>query len=346
MSSNKDRVTHLLNKNILYMSEKSFKIIGVGSPIVDSLAKVSEDFVAGIEGAKGGMELLSSDEIASLISCIEAEVTQAPGGSAGNTIFAMSRLGDKTTFLGKLGNCDSADFYKNELSKLGGNTERFKIGSVPNGRCVSLVTPDSERTMRTDLGAAMTLSPDEISAEDFKDCQHAHIEGYVLFNRDLTYKVLKSAKEAGCTISVDLASFEVVGAANDILKDLLKDYVDVVFANEDEVRALLGDREDYPEMAKELAKLCKVGVVKIGKDGSFVAEGDQVTPIEPVVAANAIDTTAAGDFWAAGFLHGWLEGKPHLESGKFGSILGANVVQVMGSVLSDDTWSAIKGEVN
>lgn len=327
------------------MAEKQFKIIGVGSPIVDSLAQVSEEFVANIDGAKGGMELLTSDQIDALIESIEGNVTQAPGGSAGNSIFAMSRLGDSTTFLGKLGNCKSAEFYKSEFAKLGGDTNRFKTGDVPNGRCVSLVTPDSERTMRTDLGAAMTLSPDEISASDFEGCQHAHIEGYVLFNRDLTFKVLKSAKEAGCTISVDLASFEVVGAAKDILEDLLKDYVDVVFANEDEAKALLGDREDYPEMAKELAKLCKVGVVKIGKDGSFVAEGEEVTTIAPVIAKNAIDTTAAGDFWAAGFLHGWLDGKSHLESGRNGSILGASVVQVMGSVLPESTWDAIRSEL-
>jgi sugar/nucleoside kinase (ribokinase family) len=256
----------------------------------------------------------------------------------------MSRLGDKTTFLGKLGNCDSAEFYKAELAKLGGDTSRFKYADVANGRCVSLVTPDSERTMRTDLGAAMTLGADEVSAADFADCQHAHIEGYVLFNRDLAIQVLKSAKEAGCTVSLDLASFEVVGAAKDILADLLRDYVDVVFANEDEAKAFLGDRNDYPEMAKELATLCRVGVVKIGKDGSFVAEQDSVTTISPIVA-KAIDTTAAGDFWAAGFLHGWLSGKEHATSGRYGSILGAEVVQVMGSVLSEATWDNIRAEV-
>ena len=204
------------------MSEiKTYDIIGVGSPTVDLLAHVTDDFVASIEGEKGGMELVDSDTIHKLVNDIDGDVVQAPGGSAANTLFALSRLGAAGTILGKIGNCDSAEFYKSSFLNTGGDPSRFKIGEVANGRCLSLITPDSERTLRTDLGAAMTLAPDEVTAEDFKNCRHAHIEGYLLFNRDLMSKVLDSAKSAGCTVSLDMASFEVVNASKDVLPDIL-----------------------------------------------------------------------------------------------------------------------------
>ncbi len=322
------------------MSNTTFDLIGVGSPVVDSLAQVSEAFVASIPGDKGGMELVDSQTIGELMAKVDAALTEAPGGSAGNTAVAVAHLGLPTTFLGKLGNDAGGEFYKDRFLALGGDASRFKIGEVPNGRCLSLVTPDSERTMRTDLGAAMTLSPDEISVEDFKGCRHAHIEGYILFNRDLMFKVLNSAKAAGCTISIDLASFEVVGATKDILADILTEYVDVVFANEEEAGALF-DSKDYEKMVADLAGMCEVAVVKLGKAGSLIQQGDKLERIAPNVV-QAVDTTGAGDLWASGFLYGWLRGRPLAECGRNGSILGAEIVQVMGAAIPQERWPEIK----
>lgn len=327
------------------MSKYDFEIIGVGSPIVDSLAHVTEDFLSTIEGEKGGMLLVNAEQIKALVKRVTTPIIEAPGGSAGNTIFALSRLGTATTFLGKIGNDAVAEFFKKAYAGMGGNTERFKIGNVPNGRCLSLVTPDSERTMRTDLGAAMTLAPEEVSAEDFAGCKHAHIEGYLLFNRDLLRAVLDAAKAAGCTISLDLASFEVVGACIDVLPEILKNDIDIVFANEDEAAAFCGAGKSYEDMAQELATLCSIAVVKLGKDGSLICTDAAITRVEPIVVDNVTDTTAAGDFWAAGFLYGWLQGKSLQAAGTCGSILGAEVVQVMGSVLKDSTWEDIKSRI-
>ena len=154
-------------------------------------------------------------------------------------------MGASCSFLGKIGNCEEGAFYRDSFAKLGGDITRFKVGSISNGRCLSLVTPDGERTMRTDLGAAMSLSPDEISVSDFVGCTHAHIEGYLLFNESLMLRVIESAKEAGCTISLDLASFEVVNATKSILPGILRNYVDIVFANEEEAAAFTDINEDY-----------------------------------------------------------------------------------------------------
>lgn len=322
-----------------------FTLIGVGSPIVDAIAQVEDSFIEHIDGDKGGMVLVDSATIASLIEQVPGGTIAAPGGSAGNTLFALARMGASTSFLGKIGNCSQGTFYRERFAQLNGDSTRFKIGEVPNGRCLSLVTPDSERTMRTDLGAAMTLSPDEISVDDFAGCKHAHIEGYLLFNEALMMRVLDCAKAAGCTISLDLASFEVVNATKNILPSILKNYVDIVFANEEEGHAYTGISDDYIAMAKALAELCTIAAIKVGAHGSYIAHAGTVEKIEPVHAAHVIDTTGAGDLWAAGFLFGWSQQRPLAECAKIGSILGAAVVQEQGSVLPEHIWQDILSQV-
>jgi sugar/nucleoside kinase (ribokinase family) len=316
-------------------------IIGIGSPIVDTIARVDEPFIEQIDGDKGGMVLVDAPTITALIGSLPSAALATPGGSAGNTLFALARMGASTSFLGKIGNCSEGQFYRDCFNKLGGDSTRFKVGDIPNGRCLSLVTPDGERTMRTDLGAAMTLSPDEISADDFSGCSHAHIEGYLLFNEALMRKVLESSKKAGCTISLDLASFEVVNATKAVLPDILRDYVDIVFANEEESAAYTGLDGEHAEMAKQLSELCEIAAVKVGAHGSYIAKAGSVEKVEPMHAAHVIDTTGAGDLWAAGFLYGWLQNRPLNECAKNGSILGAAVVQEQGSVLPEHVWQDI-----
>jgi len=322
------------------------KIIGVGSPIVDAIAQIEESFLhENVQGAKGGMELVDAEGIANLLAHIDHPPAESPGGSAGNTLFALAKMGIASAFLGKIGNDAIGAFYRERFEELGGDPARFKVGDVPNGRCVSLVTPDGERTMRTDLGAAMTLSPDEIDVPDFEGCTHAHLEGYLLFNRDLMFKVIHSAKKAGCRISLDLASFEVVDAARDILPDLLRDYVDIVFANEEEAEAFTGKKGDHAEMARELAQYCDIAVVKVGADGSFVAQGDAIHRVDALKVDTVVDTTGAGDLWAAGFLFGLLSDRPLDECARIGSLLGATVVQRDGSMIEDSAWEKIMREV-
>lgn len=325
--------------------QKKTTLIGVGSPIVDAIAQVDESFVANIAGDKGGMLLVDTATLTALIEGLPQAAVAAPGGSAGNTLFALTRMGAATGFLGKTGNCSDGAFYRDRFAQLGGDPSRFKIGTLSNGRCLSLVTPDGERTMRTDLAAAMTLTPEEISSADFADYAHAHIEGYLLFNEALMRRVLESAKAAGCTISLDLASFEVVNATKSILPELLRDYVDIVFANEEEGSAYTGIAEDYPAMARQLAEVCEIAAVKIGAHGSYIAQAGEVEKIDPMHAARVIDTTGAGDLWAAGFLYGWSQERPLAECARIGSILGAAVVQEQGSVLPEHVWHDILNSI-
>lgn len=325
------------------MSQRTIDLIGVGSPILDILAQVEDDFLMEhVSGAKGGMELVDSMAMGQMIGKIAGPLVQAPGGSAANSVVGAQRLGLRTSFLGKVGNDATAAFYEQGFQSLGTDVRRFKRAEVSNARCLSLVTPDSQRTMRTDLGAAMTMQPEEISPDDFEGCRHAHIEGYQLFNPALMQKILASAKAAGCTISLDLASFEVVRASGDSLKAILKNDVTVVFANEDEGEAFTGLKDDYEGMARALGELCEIAVVKMGKDGAWIANKGGLIRVQPVRVEHAVDTTGAGDLWAGGFLYGWLRGLPLEECGRIGSLLGSEVVQVMGAAIPEERWEVIR----
>ena len=328
------------------MLNTSFELVGVGSPIIDVLARIPDSFLEQVGGEKGGMVLTDADTIGKWMAQLPEPFEEAPGGSSGNTIFAAARLGVRTTFIGKTGNDAGGTFYRERLKALGGDATRFKTGTIPNGRCLSLITPDSERTLRTDLGAAATLSPEEITPADFIGCSHAHIEGYLLFNPDLMQAVLKSAKSANCTISLDLASFEVVKAAGETLPELLREYVDLVFANEDEAAAFHGGQDTLGNYAAELAELCDLAVVKAGADGAWIAKGTEVFHTKAIPGITAVDTTGAGDFWAAGFLAGWLNGKPLEVCADWGARLGAEIVQVIGAELPDENWDQIKKDLS
>src|SRR5690606_12481327 len=191
------------------------------------------------------------DEMQRIISRLEGDPAYSTGGSAANATYNASRLGLRTTFLGKLGNDPLAAVYRHAFERAGVDGSRFKHAEEANARCLALVTPDAQRTMRTCLGAAMTLSPAEISVTDFAACRHAHIEGYLVFNQALADAVLTSARAAGCTTSLDLSSFEVVNASRDWLFNQFRHGIDIVFANEDEIRTLFEDHtSSYDTLAR------------------------------------------------------------------------------------------------
>ncbi|MDO8544433.1 MAG: adenosine kinase [Opitutaceae bacterium] len=321
----------------------SFDLIGVGSPIMDLLARVPDDFLRQhVAGDKGGMVLVDAAEMQRIVGLLDGEPAYATGGSAANATFNAARLGLRATFLGKLGNDDLARVYRNIFETTGVDGSRFKSAHCANARCLALVTPDAQRTMRTCLAAAMTLSPAEITAADFQDCRHAHVEGYLVFNRALADAVLAAARAAGCTTSLDLSSFEVVNASRDWLFAQFHKGIDVVFANEDEIRALFQDHtSDYATLARRLAGLGVLAAVKVGRDGAWLAEGGELHRVEPVMVADVIDTNGAGDAWAAGFLFGHLRGWPLPNCGALASLLGAETVMHMGPIIPEAHWQIL-----
>ena len=325
------------------MSRHSFELLGVGNPIMDILAHVEDSFLKQhVAGEKGGMVLVDDADIVALLHRIGDRVAMMPGGAAANTTLGATKLGLRTAYLGKIGGDVTAEHYLANFTAAGGDASRFKRATLPNGRCLSMVTPDGQRTMRTHLGAAMTLHPDEVTLADFRGCRHAHIEGYLLFNPALADKVMATARAAGCTISLDLASFEVVNVARDWIFQQLREGVHIVFANEDEAKALFQQERDYETYARDLAQFGGIAAVKMGKDGAWVASGSDLHRVFPVSVERVVDTTGAGDAWAAGFLYGHLRGKSLAVAGAIGSMMGAETVQHLGASIPDVHWPRLR----
>lgn len=324
------------------MTDKQIKVLSAGSAILDILMNVEDSFIDGITGDKGGMELVDSSAIDAMITDAGTKTVKAPGGSAANTINGLAKLGIQTSLLGKIGRDNDGEYYKSCYEANGGDSSNFRYADVYTGRCLSLVTPDSERTMRTDLGAAMTMSPSDWDATAFEDCSHVHIEGYMLFNKPLTDHVIAMGKQSGCTISLDLASFEVVNAVKEFLPELLKNDIDIVFANEDEAKAFTG-LEGPVKALKVLSDYCDTAIVKVGKDGAYLSNKGTTAKVW-AKTVDAIDTTGAGDLWQAGFLFGFLQNHSLVTCGEYGSVLGAEVVQVMGASIPEERWAYIKDE--
>jgi sugar/nucleoside kinase (ribokinase family) len=328
----------------------SIDLIGVGAPVMDLVASVPEIFLAHAGGEKGGMVMVDANEIARLVALLPAPPAITPGGSAANTTFNANRLGLRTAFVGKLGSDELARTYRARFASAGVDPSRFKQADLPNARCLILTTPDAQRTMRTCLSATLTFSPEEVSPADFAGARHTHIEGYVLFNQALAEKILTSARAAGCTIGLSLASFEVVSAARDWLLGQLKQGLALVFANEDEARTLFPDlpaktSDDYAAHARRLASFGGTAAITLGKDGAWLAHGSELHRVAPVVVSDVIDTNGAGDAWAAGFLSAWLRDQPLPICGKVASFLGAQTVRHMGPVIPDAAWPAVADQV-
>ncbi|HOR50611.1 MAG TPA: adenosine kinase [Candidatus Hydrogenedentes bacterium] len=318
------------------------RILGVGSPIMDILAPVPDSFLEKISGAKGGMEWIKPDEMDALLAQMPEPPQRALGGSAANTVAALGRLGMPVALLGKIGRDADGDAYRAAFTASGGVEDSFKYDdSSPTGRCLSLITPDGERTMRTDLGAAMLIGKSDVSDRDFQQCRHVHLEGYGLFNCEYVFHLLQMAKAAGCTVSIDLASFEVVRDSMDVLPDLLKHYVEIVFANEDEAAAFSGN-PDPEEGLRALHACSPVAAVKLGKDGALIRTKDACCKVDAVPVARVIDTTGAGDCWAAGFLYGYLNGWSPEMCGEFASHVGAETVRSLGASPDAQGWTRIR----
>jgi sugar/nucleoside kinase (ribokinase family) len=310
---------------------------------MDLLARVEDSFLANVPGGKGGMVMVDDTEMARLLSLLPGSPAHATGGSAANATFNAARLGLRATFLGKLGNDEIANVYRRVYRENGVNTDRFKVGTIPNARSLILTTPDAQRTMRTNLGAVATFSPAEVSPADFAGCRHAHIEGYVVFNQALADAILASARAAGCTISIDLSSFEVVNASRAWLFSQFRKGLDVVFANEDEIRALFQDQTSgYDALARRLAELGVLAAVKVGKEGAWIAQEKHLHRIAPVTVANVVDTNGAGDAWAAGFLFGHLSGWSLPAAGALASLIGAETVMHMGPLIPKADFLMLK----
>jgi sugar/nucleoside kinase (ribokinase family) len=320
------------------------KVLGMGNALTDILLQIeNDDVLMELKLPKGGMQLIDQPKLTDLMSRFDFNnAIKVTGGSASNTINGITKLGLPAGFIGKIGTDEVGEFFLTDSVK-NGVEPLLGYSTLPSGNCTVLVSPDGERTMSTFLGAAADLNTDDLSEQLFEGYSIFHIEGYLVQNHELIRKAVTLAKQCGLLVSIDLASFNVVEHHLDFLKEIVSNYIDIVFANEDEARAFTG--KEPREALIHLAEHCTIAVVKIGKEGSFVKSGNAVSSIAPY-HANSIDTTGAGDLYAAGFLYGLSSGLALDICGKIGSLVSSKVVEVIGAKMSQDVWDEIKKQIN
>lgn len=319
------------------------KVLGMGNALVDIMIRIPDEQVFAEFGLlKGGMRLVDADFITRLLNRLSGlPVEKAPGGSAANSMNGIANLGLETGFIGKVADDELGAFMKTDMIRSGISPVLFH-GVAPTGIAVALITPDSERTFAVNLGCAIELSSSDISPEMFSGYDYFHIEGYLVQNKELLSKAIKLAKEAGALVSLDLASFDVVQEHLAFLNEIVENYVDIVFANEDEAKAFT--KRDPEPALHEISKVVSHAVVKIGEKGSMIKCGDQKHKIG-VVKANSIDTTGAGDLYAAGFLYGLAKKQPLETCGRIGALLAGKVIEIMGAKMPEERWKVIRSEV-
>ena len=316
------------------------KIIGIGNALVDVLVRLEDDSVLErMQLPKGGMTLIDEAQQKKLRACMEGlSIEKATGGSAGNTILALAHLGEKVGFVGKVGRDDLGKFYADNCKAVGIEARLLEC-DLPTGVANTFISPDRERTFGTHLGAAATLKPSDITPELFEDVTLAHIEGYLVQNHDLMETICQTAMEQSVQLSLDLASYNVVAADLPFFRHLVQDYIDIVFANQEEAAAFTG-KKDPLEALREIAAYKCLAVVKLGGKGASARLGDE----EVVVEANkvpVVDTTAAGDFFAGGFLYGLDKGVSLQECLRFGTLLAGKIIGVVGTKLPEETWNSL-----
>ncbi len=320
-------------------------ILGIGNALTDILAFLPDASLLKQYhlplGSMQHVDMETGDRIWASLKKIG--VQYVPGGSAANTITCTSIFGMPSGYIGKIGNDELGKLFKSSMKQYGVKTTMF-VGSKSSGRCMVFITgPNAERTFASYLGAALEMIPEELKPEYFEGYDYFHIEGYLVQNQDLISKAVQMAKDAGCIISLDMASYNVVESNSAFLHNLVDKYVDIVFANESESKAFT-KCEDIVEGLREIAKMCKIAIVKVGKDGSWVKSGDEEHYI-PAWPAKPIDGTGAGDTYAAGFLYAHSLGLPLKFCGEIGSIIAARVVEVVGTKIDVPRWRAAKKEI-
>lgn len=317
------------------------KIIGLGNALVDLLTYLPDDtFLHKHKLLAGSMTLVDAPTAQKLT--IEAQRFKQKvmsGGSAANTIYGLAMLNVTCGYIGKVGNDELGLIYKKDLENAGIKVHTIN-SSTPTGRALALITPGGERTFAVYLGAALELTSVDLQKEIVNDYDHMHIEGYLVQNHDLLIEALKMAKSLGLTVSLDLASYNVVAENFKFLREIMQQgWVDIVFANEEEAKAFTGQNPE--EALEELSTFCQTAVVKIGSKGSLIKINGKVYRID-AIRATAIDTTGAGDMYEAGYLCGLTRGYEPEKCGQLASFVAGRCVESEGARMPLNLWADIQ----
>ena len=310
-------------------------VVSIGNPLMDILIDVEEGFLKELNLVKGSMHLLNEEEIRKIEEQLDkGKIKLAPGGSEANTLNALSMLGHKVVYFGKVGQDDHGEKYHQKLMENGVISKVIKVEGM-TGKAVTFITPDSERTFATHLGVSVLLEDSEINEADIMEAKYFHLTGYILGGektRKAAMRALDIAKNNNVKICLDLADPNMVKMNKEVLELVAKEYADIIIANENEAKEFTNQEPE--EAINTLSEISEIAIIKLGKDGSLIKSKDKLIRIQGF-KAKAIDTTGAGDIYTAGFLYGLLNNLSLETSGKIASFIASKVVEVKGARLDN-----------
>jgi sugar/nucleoside kinase (ribokinase family) len=315
------------------MSKENLDLVGIGNAIVDVLTKTGDDFLRANKINKGTMTLIEADQAEALYAKM-GPGTEVSGGSAANTVAAFASMSGKAGYIGKVANDQLGSVFRHDIRAIGVAFETPALtDGPPTARCLILITPDAQRTMCTFLGACVWIAPSDLDEEMIKNSKVTYLEGY-LFDRPrakLTFrKASEIARGAGKKVALTLSDPFCVDRHRDEFLDLIKNGTDILFANEAELLSLY-KADEFEQAVKQGRESCPLVIVTRSAKGSLILNGNDTVEVaaEPVKAI--VDTTGAGDMYAAGFLYGYTKGKSLAECGRAASIVAAEVIQHVGA---------------
>ncbi|MGE0077873.1 MAG: adenosine kinase [Bacteroidales bacterium] len=316
------------------------KVLGLGNALVDLMTKLHNDLTLDqLSLPKGSMQLVDEIFMQKAVEHTKhLSQTLAAGGSAANTIHGLANLGVETAFIGKIGNDSFGNVFESDMVKHGITPIMLK-GKAESGRALALVSPDSERTFATYLGAAVEMTAEDLKPEMFDGYSYFHIEGYLVQNHELIRRAVEIAYEKGLKISLDLASYNMVEDNREFLKEIIQKYVTIVFANEDEAKAFTGKSPE--ESLQILSDMVSIAVVKLGSEGSLIKRGEEQVSVG-IIDVDCIDTTGAGDLYASGFIYGLIKDLPLHKCGQIGAVLSGHIIEVLGPKMDGKRWENVK----
>ena len=311
-----------------------YDVFGVGNALLDIQARVADSVLADLHFAKGIMTLVDEPTQEQVLGKLHAAgLHRCAGGSAANTMMGVADFGGKAAYVGKVGRDEIGEFFLSDMRKMGIRIEATPI-TGRTGTCVVLITEDAQRTMLTNLAASSQLGPDDILEAEIRKAKYVYIEGYLFGGeptRSAALRAIELAQKHGVKVAFTVSDPFLIQDNRDLFLKLIEGPVDLLFCNLDEARALTG-RHDAIECAREIHKHSENVALTLGGDGSILMHAGQVIPIEGV-PVQAIDTTGAGDMYAAGILYGITNGLSWRQAGHLASHAAARVVAQMGARL-------------
>ena len=315
------------------MSDPRIDVIGIGNAIVDILVHADDDLLVSEGMTKGAMTLIDADEAKRLYEMIDGAI-ECSGGSAANTIAGLASLGGSGVFVGKVHNDRMGEVFRNDIHAIGVSYDTLPtVSGPPTATSMVLVTPDAKRTMQTFLGACVDLGPEDIDLEQIADAEITYLEGYLWdppAAKEAFLKAADAAHQAGRKVSLSLSDPFCVDRHREDFLDLAEHHVDILFANEEEIMTLY-QVENFNDALQAVRSHCEVAALTRSEKGSVVVSGDEVHMVDAEVVDTLVDTTGAGDAYAAGLLFGLTSGRDLFTSARIGGICAAECISHLGA---------------